>query len=149
MTIGSTGLVNFYLNGTLTGTANQQAGTINLITTTNAMRIGNRATATDGTFDGGIREVKMWNRVLTSAEITADYMGTTNTNGLIHFFRLYGDYADYGSVGNTATNSGSVPAMIEDRVAAAVKSQRVTANDKFIMDEINGMIFHAAIEEAA
>jgi hypothetical protein len=50
----------------------------------------------------------MWNRVLTATEITEDYQGKNNTNGLIHHFKLGGDYTDYGSVGVTATNSGSI-----------------------------------------
>jgi hypothetical protein len=109
VTISSGQLANFYVNGTLSGTANQDlVQTISTITTTNAMRIGNRATETDRTFDGSIRSVKMWNRVLTSAEITADYNGQDpNRSHLIHEFKLEKDYTDTGRIGVAGTNSGS------------------------------------------
>jgi len=107
LTISSGQLANFYVNGVLSGTADQDlVQTISTITTTNVMRIGNRSTATDRTFDGSIRSVKMWNRVLTASEIARDYAGITPANP-IHHFKLGGDYTDYGSVGVTATNSGS------------------------------------------
>jgi hypothetical protein len=110
ITISSGSLLNFYLNGSLSGNANQDLaiGTIAGITTTNAMRIGNHTSGTTTTFDGSIRSVKMWNRVLSTTEIANDSAGLPNELGLIHNFKLGGDYADYGSVGVTATNSGSV-----------------------------------------
>ena len=74
VTVSSAQLVNFYVNATLNGTADQDAvQAISTITTTNDMRIGNRSGATDRTFDGLIQDVKMWNRVLTSAEIKELY----------------------------------------------------------------------------
>jgi hypothetical protein len=77
----------------------------------------------------------MWNRVLTAAEITQDYAGQPVTSGRIHYFKLGGDYADYGSVGATATNSGSVSYVVEDLVGTAVKTQRATAgaSGKYMM----------------
>ena len=102
-------LVNIYIDGVLGSAANQSIGdALGNMTATNNIRIGNKATATDRTFDGSIRSVKMWNRVLSASEITQDYAGQSNTNGLIHNFKLGGDYTDYGSVGVSATNSGSV-----------------------------------------
>lgn len=108
ITISNAQLINFYVDGTLSGTANQDlVQGVSAITTTNAMRIGNRAAASDLSFDGGIAKVKMWNRVLSAAEIAQDYAGNPPTFGLIHYFKLNGDYTDYGSVGVAATNSGS------------------------------------------
>lgn len=125
---------NFYINGVLSGAADQVcAQNISAITTTNVMRIGNRVGDTDRSFNGSIKGVKMWNRVLTTAEIAADYARTTPTPGLIHHFKLGGDYADYGMVGATATNSGSVAQTVDDNVAVAVKAQRVGANDKWMI----------------
>ena len=110
VTITSAGLANFYKNGVLSGAANQNMGkATSTITSTTLMCIGNRGAGTDRTFDGSIRSVKMWNRVLTTTEITADYAGYNIPRaGLIHCFKLGGDYTDCGSVGVTATNSGSV-----------------------------------------
>ena len=129
-------LVNHYLNGVQSGTANQDAiGTIADIVTTNAMRIGNRSTATDRTFDGSIRSVKMWNRVLGTGEITSDYEGIINTGGLIHYFKLGGDYTDYGSVGVTATNSGST--VVEGQFAGMTKQTGRVSN--LIPQGLNGV----------
>ena len=109
VTISSAQLVNFYSNGVLSGTANQNlVQGITAITTTNAPRIGNRATATDISFDGSIRKVKMWNRVLTTTEITADYNGQDPNRGhLIHEFLLEKDYKDTGRIGVDGTASGT------------------------------------------
>lgn len=110
ITVSAAQLANFYKNAVLASTANVDlVQTIAAITSTSVMRIGNRSLSTDRTFDGSIRSVKMWNRVLTTAEIAADYAGhNAPTAGLIHYFKLGGDYKDYGSVGVDATNSGSV-----------------------------------------
>lgn len=148
VTISSGQLANFYINGVLSGTGNQDlVQTIATITTTNAIRIGNRATATDRSFDGSINNVKIWNKILTSAEIALDYAGSPVLSGLIHHFKLGGDYADYGKVGVAATNSGSVPAIISDYVAVAVKDQRVASTDKWmICSHPSGQIMTTNIE---
>jgi hypothetical protein len=79
ITISSAQLANFYVNGALSGTANQDlVQGISTITTTNAMRIGNRSGTTDRTFDGGIRSVKMWNKVFDATEIAQEYQGLIN-----------------------------------------------------------------------
>ena len=112
------------------------------------MRIGNRSSATDRSFNGGIKDVKMWNRVLTSAEITTVYGGGTPKMGLIHHFKLGGDYKDYGEVGVDATNSGTIVKIIDDNIAVAVAAQRVTANDKWLIAEgPGGQVFTAEVEE--
>jgi len=151
VTVSSGQLANFYINGVLSGTADQDlVQTISTITTTNAPRIGNRSTATDRTFDGGIRSVKMWNRVLSTTEITEEYAGTNHTEGLIHNFKLGGDYTDYGSVGVTATNSGSLPQIVDDAVATVIKDQRTTATlsgTHFITKLGNSQICSIAITE--
>jgi len=108
LTVSSGQLANFYVNGVLRGPANQDLEEpISAITTTNVMRIGNRATATDRTFDGGIKDVKMWNRVLTTDEIAQDYAGLIPvTSGLILDVPLERDYTEKAK-GLTLTNSGS------------------------------------------
>jgi hypothetical protein len=152
ITISSAQLANFYVNGVLSGTANQDlVQTISTITTTNVMRIGNPSTTTDRTFDGSIRSVKMWNRVLTTDEIAQDYAGSPISSGLIHHFKLGGDYADYGSVGATATNSGSLPQTVEDTIATAIKTQRATAGatGKYLIAglTLGGQVISTAITE--
>lgn len=134
VTISATQRCTFYINGVQTGVANiNLVQGISAITTTTKMRIGNVAGGTNYTFDGGIREVKMWNRVLTQTEITADYNNIVSTNGLLHHYKLAGDYTDYGSIGSTATNSGSTIAILEDNIAKAIKAQRTSADDKYML----------------
>lgn len=147
-------IANFYRNGVISGTANQDLiQGIDKITTIIAPRIGNRSNNTDRTFDGAIRSVKMWNRVLTSTEIAQDYamnMSGTLLNGLIHHFKLGGDYTDYGRVGVTATNSGSISQTVEDQIATAVKAQRVltSSSGRIIMiGHKSGQVITAGIAE--
>ena len=89
----------------------------------------------------------MWNKVLTTAEIAEDYAGKTPSKEfLIHHFKLNGDYTDYGLVGATATNSGSTPQIIEDRVAAVIKASYVGDKDKFLIFKgVGGQLGTASI----
>lgn len=133
VTISSSQLGNWYVGGSLSGTANQNiVQTIAAITTTNNMRIGQTVGGIRNA-DGSIKDVKMWNRVLTAAEIASEAAGGHTMTGLLHWFKLGGDYADYGSVGVSATNSGSIPAVVDDAVAAVVKAQRVASTDKWMI----------------
>lgn len=152
VTCSYSGTATHYLNGTISGVATTAGagGVINL-DSIDVMRIGNISTTTNNTFDGSIRSVKMWNRVLSTTEITEEYNGTNHPAGLIHNFKLGGDYQDYGSVGVNATNSGSVPYNVEDNVAVAVKAQRVTAKatGKYLLYSGNsGQVGSVAIEGA-
>lgn len=107
-TANAVGDVLTYANGAVSGVGGTTAA-VTLITTTNAIRIGNRSGATDRTFDGSIKDIKMWNRVLTESEIMQDYAGGLIINqGLIYYFKLGGDYKNYGQINVTSTNSGSV-----------------------------------------
>ena len=49
----------------------------------------------------------MWNRVLTAAEIAADYAGLNNTQGQILWVPLKDDYNDKSTLGLKGTNSGT------------------------------------------
>jgi len=150
LTISSAQIASWYKNGVATGVPGDLVQTISTITTTNAMRIGNLSTATTRTFNGGIRDVKMWNRVLTTTEIGQDYAGITPENGLIHYFKLGGDYADYGSVGATATNSGSVAEIVDDQIATAVKAQKAlmsVSGAYMICRGKDGQVMTVAVQE--
>jgi hypothetical protein len=129
VTISSASLANFYINGVLSGLANQNLiQTISTITTTNVIRIGNRSTATDRTFNGLIKDVKMWNRVLTADEMTLDYAGTLITNGLILNVPLQDDYNDKSPTGLTGTNSGTyLVNNLPNRIKADVNSLNLAA----------------------
>jgi len=135
ITISPAQLANFYVNGVLSGTANQNlVQTISTITTTNAPRIGNRATATDRTFDGGIAKVKMWNKVLSSTEIAEDYAGKRTALGSLIIDE------PLGGVYNQGTNSGSLEVTnIPTKLYADVNKTNLAAvTDKLIVLPIEG-----------
>ncbi len=67
VTVSASALVTNYVNGVLSGTPGT-SGAIAAITTTNAMRIGNRSGSTNETFDGSIQKLRIYNRVLTAGE---------------------------------------------------------------------------------
>lgn len=97
---GSTSLINFYVNGVLSSTANQTGGNLAGIVTTNALRIGNRAAATDRTFDGTIDEPRIWNRALTPTEIQNLYL-----NNIVPQDGLVAEYLFDEATGTTAIDS--------------------------------------------
>lgn len=71
-TVTAAGLITHHVNGVQTGTpaiSNPTAG----ITSTSSLRIGNRAGATDATFDGRIDEPRIFKRILTESEIKNMY----------------------------------------------------------------------------
>jgi len=68
----NTGHVTIYVNGSPSGTPGISADPTG-ITTTNALRIGNRSGATDRTFDGAIDEVRISNTELSAAFVKASY----------------------------------------------------------------------------
>ena len=142
ITVSSTPVGNFYANGVLSGSADQAINqNISTITTTNAPRIGNVAGGTTGTFDGAIAQVKMWNKVLTADEIALDYAGSP-VAGTIIDVPLQDNY-------DGVTNSGTYLGIQEDAIAAVIKADRVTANDKYIIAGLEGgQIVSAVIEEA-
>jgi len=75
VTVNSSAIITHYINGVQSGTPGA-SGALSGITTSNALRIGNRAGATDRTFDGTIDEVMIFNRVLTLKEIKRIYNTT-------------------------------------------------------------------------
>lgn len=74
VTVASDATVTHYINGVVSGTPGT-TGALSGITTGKTLKIGNRNDATDRSFDGGIAKVRMYSRVLSTAEITALYNG--------------------------------------------------------------------------
>lgn len=70
---GGDGLVNFYINGVHSGNTDQNIGALSGIDTSNPLTIGNRSTTTDRTFDGQIADVRLYDHVLSTTEITQLY----------------------------------------------------------------------------
>jgi len=107
VTVSSAHLVNFYIDGVLSGTANQDIGQeISTITTIYDARIGNRANATDRSMNGGIQDVRFYNVVLTTDEITNLYNKINVTRGLTAHYPLTGSANDE-IAGNDGTISGA------------------------------------------
>ncbi len=103
LTVASNATVTQYINGVVSGTPNT-TNALSGITTSNPLTIGNRAGATDGTFDGAISDVKIYNRVLSAAEIRQLYQsyhpqGSTSSleKGLIAHYPLSNTYEGTGA----------------------------------------------------
>lgn len=79
-TFDSSGLVTHYINGKVSGTP-AASGAASGISTTNALTIGNRSTATTRTFNGVIDEVWIYNRVLNPTEIYQHYRSGVANHG--------------------------------------------------------------------
>ena len=99
ITVQSDGTGQIYINGVASGSS-QNVGNLAGITTTVDARIGNRAGATDRSFDGLIDELAIWNRALSTTEITQLY---NNGSGLTYPF-AYSMTADSGSFTLTGTD---------------------------------------------
>ena len=83
----------------------------------------------------------MWNRVLTAAEIAADYAGYNSPrNGLILDVPLQEDYNDKSATGLTGTNSGTYLTKTPfNAVRADVNSLNLAAvTDKIIALPVEG-----------
>jgi len=76
-TVSSDSKVNFYVNGVLSGTANQQLSySTSSIAITAPLTIGNRAGATDRSFDGKICNLDVFNRPLLAKEVMQLYLSS-------------------------------------------------------------------------
>ncbi len=121
--------------------------TLSQVIWTSPIRIGNRCQATDRGWKGGIRDLRFYNKVLTATEIASLYAGLNIAETPVHWFKLKGDYKNYGSVGGTGTNSGSIFVGIEGTLNQVIKTKRATAgaNGKFLMCELDKKIVIGAI----
>lgn len=73
VTVDSNGNAIHYVNGVVSGTPSATGSTPSLITSTNPMRLGNSPISPTATFDGDIDDFRMYNIVLTAAEIFEIY----------------------------------------------------------------------------
>lgn len=74
VSVNSSGVTNLYVNGVLIKT--QTVAAPSGITTTNLLTIGNRSTSTDRPFAGAISSVKIYQRDISSTEVSEDYNAT-------------------------------------------------------------------------
>ncbi|MDP2587108.1 MAG: LamG-like jellyroll fold domain-containing protein [Candidatus Komeilibacteria bacterium] len=70
--VGGEGYVTHYINGVLSGTP-QVSNTLSEITTANPLTIGNRSMSIDRPVNGGISDVRIYNRVLSASERASLY----------------------------------------------------------------------------
>ena len=98
-TVASNGTVTHYINGVVSGTP-AATGALSGITTTNVLRIGNRSTATDRTWDGIIDEPRIWSRALTAQEISDLYF-----NNIVPRDSLVAEYLFNEASGTTALDT--------------------------------------------
>ena len=71
---------NFYINGALSGTANQSSGTPTAPIAGSSIIIGNNSAQT-GTFDGSICQVAIWSRIMGLEEIKTLYRNISLIRG--------------------------------------------------------------------
>lgn len=73
----SAGIINFYINGSLSGTADQNSGTP--ATTGTNVYIGNRASGSlTAAWDGYLDDMRVYSRILTGGEISDLYSATAS-----------------------------------------------------------------------
>ena len=132
VTVDSSAVVTFYINGVQTGTPAATAP-LSGITTTNSLVIGNRSGTTDRTFDGGIDEVRIWNRVLTAQEITdLHFSGLVAQSGLISQYLLNEGYGTVAIDTSPSANNGAI--------SNAVYSGNVPMTSRFLIRNENASI---------
>lgn len=113
VTVSSDAKTNFYINGIQSGGVNDQLTTsISDITSTEDFTIGNLATATTKTFDGAIDEVRFYNKVLTTDEISEIYNSGSGDSSAVRTKDLVGYWNfEYGN-GTVAYDESSI--VMED-----------------------------------
>lgn len=100
-------------------------------------------------FEGEIADVQFWDKRLTETEITKVYRGEPVPDHLIHKWNFKNNNYD-DSVGSAdGTSSGTYITVIDDAVALQLATQRVTANDHFLLCATpQGQFLTVGIEES-
>lgn len=149
-TSSTTGL-NFYIDGVSAGTPTTHTDTT--LTPTSISIAGNNVTSgTASFFEGLLRDLRVYNRVLSSSEITRVARGELITNGLVGHWKLNGNALDSSGNGNNGTVTGATFINDSGDLDTAVTAQRVTTgatNTFLIADTMNGQqVITAGITEA-
>lgn len=146
----SNGQMIMYVNGSLHAKTNKGAGKL-LAPITASMVVGNDATEW---FKGTLADVRLYNREITSDEVTKIYRGKNATSiGLIGYWS-FNNTADPGhddsGNGNDGTISGAVSTGGHDTIEDDIKTARATAGDKWnFIPLANGQqVMMVRIEEA-
>lgn len=111
VTSTSAGVTNFYIDGALSGSTNQAAGTPSSGTT---WYIGN-SSANDRTFDGIIQDLKIYNRILTTQEIKAYHNSFAKLPYIVH------DFSDAPADGSNVVPMGFIKGTGSYKVGEYVK----------------------------
>lgn len=110
--------------------------------------IGRQSGTGNGTwFKGTFNELCIYNRVLSSTEITNLANNIIPTDGLVSNIPLNKDYNDCVA-NNPGTNTGTTISIFETSLANKLKADRTTANDVFLITDSRNQIISAVIEEA-
>lgn len=126
MSSGTTG--KLYLDGVLQN-GTQNTSTIN--STTYSPSLGSRADGLNP-FNGFIRDFRIYNRVLTTSEISNLSNSLLINNGLLYHYKLNGDALD--SIKNiSGTVSGATFVNDNSAIDIELTAARATANDLYFM----------------
>lgn len=98
-------------------------------------------------FKGLIRDIRVYDKVLSSDEIASLYNKKSVTDRLIYHWRLNGN-ANEEIRGFNGSNNGAAFLNSEETLNADLTSARTTANDKYYVVEAKGKVITAVIEEA-
>lgn len=113
----SRGTLDYYINGVLSEAKSSLDPMIQVSTGTNSSEIGTQQGSRR--FLGGMYDLRVYKKALSSTEITKVAAGQLVTDGLIHRWKLDTDYTD--SVGSAdGTNSGTRLTAIDDQIPAAI-----------------------------
>jgi hypothetical protein len=146
------GNVTFYLNGIQSGTPGI-SGTLDKITTTTALILGNRVDSARPY--GGTLSSVVFNRPLSQTEISQIYNAGKDayspvTNGLVAQYSgrdFAGTAVAPKRIQDTATFNRSTARTFQTIMETFRKN--TNANSKFVFDEVNNGVMLAHIEEAA
>ena len=126
------GQVKIYINGVEDTVAETDYGTPLL---NNALDIVIGLTAAGlQPFEGSINNIRIHKKALSQDEVTDLYNNTNVDDKLQNHWELTKDYIDSISSKN-GTNSGSMFGIVEQDISAAVKADRTTANDIYLIAE--------------
>ena len=143
--------IKIYTNGlNVTGTPSNNAAYVAMENGTSISKIGLRSTPNTQPFKGFIRDVRIYNRVLSSSEITRVSNSELITDGLIGHWKLDGDADDSSGNGNNGTDSGNIYLADNETIDSEFTTARVNANSKYyaIPLKASNSVMTVHIEEA-
>lgn len=140
------GVLSLYVNGVAATAPDADYASGNAV---NKFRIGYANTVNNSySLNGLIKNVRVWNRVLDSNEISNVYNNVIPTKDLKLQLPLTSDLNDTSGNANNATNGGTVVVgTTATSIKEVLEAARTGATDKYLITEVNGKVMTAVINE--